>query len=86
MQQFYQYHGINLRTCYEDFDRHHMGIVTESQFYRSFPGPPDVSEDEIALQWSDGVFIVRWSDGVFIVRWPDRVFIVRWSDGVFIVR
>ena len=49
MQQFYQYHGINLRTCYEDFDRHHMGIVTESQFYRSFPGPPDVSEDEIAL-------------------------------------
>jgi late competence protein required for DNA uptake (superfamily II DNA/RNA helicase) len=31
MQQFYQYHGINLRTCYEDFDRHHMGIVTESQ-------------------------------------------------------
>jgi hypothetical protein len=31
MQQFYQYHGINIRTCYEDFDRHHMGIVTESQ-------------------------------------------------------
>lgn len=49
MQQFYQYHGINLRTCYEDFDRHHMGVVTESQFYRSFPGPPDVSEGEIAL-------------------------------------
>ncbi|XP_063445753.1 uncharacterized protein LOC134725669 [Mytilus trossulus] len=49
MQQFYQYHGINLRTCYEDFDRHHMGVVTESQFYRSFPGPPDVSESEITL-------------------------------------
>ena len=31
MQKFYQYHGINLRTCYEDFDRHHMGVVTESQ-------------------------------------------------------
>jgi hypothetical protein len=31
MQKFYHYHGINLRTCYEDFDRHHMGVVTESQ-------------------------------------------------------
>ena len=31
IEQFYQYHGINLRTCYEDFDRHHMGVVTESQ-------------------------------------------------------
>ena len=31
MEQFYLYHGINLRTCYEDFDRHHMGVVTESQ-------------------------------------------------------
>lgn len=49
MQKFYQYHGINLRTCYEDFDRHHMGVVTESQFHRQFPGPPDVSDNEIAL-------------------------------------
>ena len=31
MQQYYRYHGINLRTCYEDFDKHHVGIVTESQ-------------------------------------------------------
>jgi hypothetical protein len=31
MQMYYQYHGINLRTCYQDFDRHHMGVVTESQ-------------------------------------------------------
>lgn len=31
IEQFYTYHGINLRTCYEDFDRHHMGVVTESQ-------------------------------------------------------
>ncbi|KAK3583614.1 hypothetical protein CHS0354_039437 [Potamilus streckersoni] len=49
MQQFYQYHGINLRTCYEDFDRHHMSVVTESQFYRSFPGPPDVNEADMHL-------------------------------------
>jgi len=31
IEQFYSYHGINLRTCYEDFDRHHMGVITESQ-------------------------------------------------------
>ncbi|KAL4239473.1 hypothetical protein ACF0H5_000288 [Mactra antiquata] len=49
IEQFYCYHGINLRTCYEDFDRHHMGVVTESQFYRSFPGPPDVSEADMTL-------------------------------------
>ncbi|XP_077982617.1 uncharacterized protein LOC144437542 isoform X1 [Glandiceps talaboti] len=24
---FYKYHGINVRTCYEDFDRHHNGLV-----------------------------------------------------------
>ena len=37
MQTHYRYRGINLRTCYEDFDRHHMGVVTESQvgfFYK----------------------------------------------------
>ncbi|XP_070544504.1 uncharacterized protein [Ptychodera flava] len=53
---FYKYHGINVRTCYEDFDRHHNGLVTESQFYRSFPGPPDVTDDEmhvLALKYLD---------------------------------
>ncbi|KAK7507459.1 hypothetical protein BaRGS_00001394 [Batillaria attramentaria] len=49
MQQFYQVHGINLRTTYEDFDRHHIGVVTESQFYRNFPGPADVNEEEMKL-------------------------------------
>ncbi|XP_052771578.1 uncharacterized protein LOC128211160 [Mya arenaria] len=49
IDQFYSYHGLNLRTCYEDFDRHHMGVVTESQFYRSFPGPPDVNEADMNL-------------------------------------
>ncbi|XP_053393487.1 uncharacterized protein LOC123564874 [Mercenaria mercenaria] len=49
IEQFYSYHGINLRTCYEDFDRHHMGVVTESQFYRTFPGPPDVSEADMTI-------------------------------------
>ncbi|CAH1794695.1 unnamed protein product [Owenia fusiformis] len=49
MQQFYKYHGINLRTSYRDFDRHHIGVVTESQFYRNFPGPDDVDEKEVHL-------------------------------------
>ncbi|KAL5019414.1 hypothetical protein ScPMuIL_005136 [Solemya velum] len=49
MQAYYSYHGINLRTSYEDFDRHHRGVVTESQFYRSFPGPPEVTEEEMHL-------------------------------------
>jgi len=31
MVEFYKYHGINLRTCYEDFDFHHIGKITESQ-------------------------------------------------------
>ncbi|XP_064635375.1 uncharacterized protein LOC135492703 isoform X2 [Lineus longissimus] len=49
MIKYYSYHGINLRTCYESFDRHHKGTITESQFYRSFPGPPDVSTHEMTL-------------------------------------
>lgn len=31
MQKYYQYHGINMRTCFSDFDKHHVGTVTESQ-------------------------------------------------------
>ena len=26
-----QYHGINVKSCYCDFDRHHHGLVTQSQ-------------------------------------------------------
>lgn len=47
MQQYYNVRGINLRTQYEDFDKHHKGVITESQFYRSFPGPVDVSEEDM---------------------------------------
>lgn len=49
LAQFYQYRGINLRTSCEDFDRHHIGVIQESQFYRSFPRPPDVAEEDISL-------------------------------------
>ena len=40
LAQFYKYHGINIKTCYADFDKHHIGVVTESQVgtnnYRQF--------------------------------------------------
>ena len=28
---YYRYHGINIESCYEDFDQHNIGLVTESQ-------------------------------------------------------
>ena len=31
LARFYKYHGINIKTCYADFDKHHIGVVTESQ-------------------------------------------------------
>ena len=31
LAEFYKYHGINIKTCYGDFDKHHIGVVTESQ-------------------------------------------------------
>ncbi|XP_072050246.1 uncharacterized protein [Amphiura filiformis] len=46
---YYKYHGINIRTCYEDFDRHHIGVVTESQFHRSFPKPIGLNDEELSL-------------------------------------
>lgn len=49
LQKFYQYRGINLRTSCEDFDRHHIGVIKESQFYRSFPRPPEVTEEDVDI-------------------------------------
>ncbi|KXJ27651.1 hypothetical protein AC249_AIPGENE16872 [Exaiptasia diaphana] len=49
MAVHYKYHGINIKTCYADFDKHHIGVVTEPQFYRSFPGPPDITDGEVKL-------------------------------------
>lgn len=46
---FYKYHGINIKCSYADFDKHNNGLVTESQFYRSFPGPADITEAEMRL-------------------------------------
>ncbi|KAF5396129.1 hypothetical protein PHET_10965 [Paragonimus heterotremus] len=49
INQFITYHGYNVRECYKQFDVHNMGVVTESQFYRSFPGPKDISEVELTI-------------------------------------
>lgn len=49
VQNFYAYHEVNVRVCYEDFDKHHNGLVTLTQFERNFPGPDDVSSDDVRL-------------------------------------
>ena len=49
VQKFYTYHEVNVRVSYEDFDRHHNGLVTIAQFERNFPGPHDVSPDDVRL-------------------------------------
>ncbi|KAK2184430.1 hypothetical protein NP493_266g02009 [Ridgeia piscesae] len=49
LNEFYTYHGINLRTSCEDFDWHHRGVIQESQFYRSFPKPPGVTDEDVFL-------------------------------------
>ncbi|KAK4476031.1 hypothetical protein MN116_001261 [Schistosoma mekongi] len=47
INQFISYHGYTIRQCYKQYDVHNTGEVTESQFYRGFPGPKDVSDEEI---------------------------------------
>lgn len=42
-----QYHGVNVKAGYSDFDKHHNGLITLNQFYRQFPGPPDVTKEEM---------------------------------------
>jgi len=49
MAPYYKYHGISIKSSYADFDSHNIGLITESQFYRRFPGPPDISEKEQML-------------------------------------
>jgi Ca2+-binding EF-hand superfamily protein len=47
LEAYYDYHGIDLRHCFEDFARHNNGIVTCSQFERSFPGKDNISFAEL---------------------------------------
>jgi Ca2+-binding EF-hand superfamily protein len=46
---YYKYHGINIRTCFEDYDRHHNGLVTDAQFARSLLaiGPAELTSCEV---------------------------------------
>lgn len=47
LEPYYDYHGIDLRHCFEDFARHNNGIITASQFERSFPGKDIISITEL---------------------------------------
>ncbi|BFZ03633.1 hypothetical protein BsWGS_06672 [Bradybaena similaris] len=47
LQQYCKIRSINLKNQYEDFDKHHKGVVTESQFYKNFPGPADTSDEDM---------------------------------------
>ncbi|THD24804.1 hypothetical protein D915_004430 [Fasciola hepatica] len=47
ISRFIKYQGYVIRECYKQFDIHNVGIITESQFYRSFPGPQDITPAEI---------------------------------------
>lgn len=49
MNQYYSYHAVDIRDQYRDFDTHNSGVVTESQFYRNFPGPTELTDGEITL-------------------------------------
>ncbi|KER31253.1 LOW QUALITY PROTEIN: hypothetical protein T265_13008 [Opisthorchis viverrini] len=49
INQFIGFQGYIIRDCYKQFDVHNVGLVTESQFYRSFPGPTDISEAELTM-------------------------------------
>lgn len=54
MAVHYKYHGINIKTCYADFDKHHIGVVTEPQVNRQYIWHPPLSSHgvlKILLQW-----------------------------------
>lgn len=42
LKSHYDFRGIYLSDCFEDFDKNNSGLVTESQFWRCFPSIPDV--------------------------------------------
>merc|ERR1712151_1362372 len=41
--------GVDLRRCFEDFARHNNGLITASQFNRSFPGKDTITNDDIRV-------------------------------------
>uniref|UniRef100_A0A5K4FDT6 EF-hand domain-containing protein n=1 Tax=Schistosoma mansoni TaxID=6183 RepID=A0A5K4FDT6_SCHMA len=47
INQFIRNQGYIIRQCYKQYDVHNLGEVTESQFFRGFPGPKDISDEEM---------------------------------------
>jgi len=47
VKQHYQFRGITISDCFEDFDQHNLGLVTENQFWRCFPGVPGLKDPDI---------------------------------------
>ncbi|PAA77603.1 hypothetical protein BOX15_Mlig010687g4 [Macrostomum lignano] len=49
LARHYRLGGYSLRAAFKEFDRHNVGCVTESQFYRALPVPKEFGEAEVAL-------------------------------------
>ncbi|CAH8590233.1 unnamed protein product [Schistosoma turkestanicum] len=47
INQFISDQGYIIRQCFKQYDVHNTGEVTECQFYRAFPGPKDISNEEM---------------------------------------
>ncbi|CAF1479095.1 unnamed protein product, partial [Didymodactylos carnosus] len=45
---YYKQRGIDVLTIMEQYDKHKMGCITDSQFYRAFPGP-NLTEREMTV-------------------------------------
>lgn len=48
LQAFYKRRGIFLRILCGDFDQHKLGLITESQFYRTFVQPTGITDEDVA--------------------------------------
>lgn len=44
---YYNLYGLTVKCSFQEFDFHNKGTVTESQFYRNLPTPPDISEVDL---------------------------------------
>ena len=42
-------HGMNVRDAFKDFDPHNIGRISHTHFFRNFPGPPELTEEEMNL-------------------------------------
>ena len=67
LARFYKYHGINIKTCYADFDKHHIGVVTESQVNISIVALINIHRtgDNCSIIYREGTMemILKWLRG-----------------------